>query len=80
MDFPWKEPATLVRVHAEHRDDTTAEILFEGPLLVLAKRVREMQPALRRNLRISLPDRQARPHTFKDDSLKALIDGIPLLG
>lgn len=79
MDFPWKESATLIRMPADEKDEQTNEILFEGPLLVLAKRVKAMKPLERKRLKISLPDRQTRPHTFKDDSLTALIDGIPFL-
>jgi hypothetical protein len=75
MDFPWTEAAT-----AEQKDDEANELLFEGSLLSMAKRVRAMRPIERRRLKISLPDRIVRPHTFKDDSLTALIDDIPLTG
>jgi hypothetical protein len=80
MDFPWTEAATLVRMPAEQKDDEANELLFEGSLLSMAKRVRAMRPIERRRLKISLPDRIVRPHTFKDDSLTALIDDIPLTG
>lgn len=41
MNFPWKENATLVRMAAAGQsDDQSSEILFEGPLLALAIRVR----------------------------------------
>jgi hypothetical protein len=80
MDFPWKEQATLVRMPSiEHTDDQSCEILFEGSLLALATRVREMKPLSRRGLRLSLPDRKVRPHTFQGDALTALIDRIPHL-
>ena len=80
MSYPWKENATLVRMAAADRTDNQApEILFEGSLIVLAKRVHSLKPLDRRGLRISLPDRQVRPHTFQDDSLTALIDSIPNL-
>jgi hypothetical protein len=74
MDFPWKERATLVRMAAAGQ---SAEILFEGSLLALAEKVRAMKQPDHRGLRLSLPDRQARPHTFQDDALAALIDSIP---
>lgn len=78
MEFPWKEQATLVRLlNVNRADDQTGDILFEGPLLALARTVREMPAVERRGLRISLPDRHVRPHTFQDDSLSALIESIP---
>jgi hypothetical protein len=81
MNFPWKESATLVRTAAAGQpDDQSCKILFEGPLLELAKKVQAMKPLDRRGLRLSLPDRQVRPHTFQDDALSALIESIPKLG
>lgn len=78
MDYPWKEQATLVRMASPWpSDDQTCEILFESSLLALAIKVREMKSNDRRNLRLSLPDRQVRPHTFQGDALTALIDRIP---
>jgi hypothetical protein len=78
MDFPWKEQATLVRMAGvEQVDDQSCEILFEGSLLAMATRVRDMKPAQRKRLRLSIPDRQVRPHTFQGDALTALIDRIP---
>lgn len=77
MNFPWKENATLVRTAAAGwGDDQSSEILFEGPLLALAKKVQAMKPIDRRGLRLSLPDRHVRPHTFQDDALAALVDSI----
>jgi len=78
MNFPWNENATLVRtVGASQPDDQSATILFEGPLLALAMKVRAMKPGDRRGLRLSLPDRHVRPRTFQDDALTALVDSIP---
>ncbi len=78
MNFPWKENATLVRTPASGQaDDQSSEILFEGPLLELAKRVQSMKPVDRRGLRLSLPDRHVRPHTFQDGALSVLVDSIP---
>lgn len=78
MELPWKENATLVRMaSAAQPDDQSCEILFEGPLLALAKRLRAMKPLERRGLRVSLPDRHVRPHTFQEDGLAALIENIP---
>jgi len=78
MNFPWKENATLVRTAAAGRaDDQSSEILFEGPLLAVAKKVQAIKPLDRRGLRLSLPDRHVRPHTFQDDALTALVDSIP---
>lgn len=78
MNFPWKENATLVRTGvAGQSDDQSSEILFEGPLLSLAMRIKAMKAVDRRGLRLSLPDRHVRPHTFQDDALAALIDSIP---
>lgn len=78
MNFPWNENATLVRTAAAGKpDDQSSEILFEGPLLALAKKVQAMKPTDRRGLRLSLPDRPVRPHTFQDGALVALIDSIP---
>ena len=78
MNFPWKENATLVRTAAAGQlGDQSSELLFEGPLLALAIRVKAMKSVDRRGLRLSLPDRHVRPHTFQDDALAALIDSIP---
>jgi hypothetical protein len=81
MNFPWKENATLVRtVAADQPDDQSSEILFEGPLLELAKKVQAMKPLDRRGLRLSLPDRNVRPRTFQDEALLALVESIPRFG
>jgi hypothetical protein len=81
MKFPWKENATLVRTAAAGQvDDQSCEILSEGPLLELAKKVQAMKPLDRRGLRLSLPDRLVRPHTFQDDALSALVESIPRFG
>jgi hypothetical protein len=78
MNFPWKENATLVRMAAAgHSDDQSPEILFEGPLLSLALKVKAMKPLDRRRLRLSLPDRGVRPRSFQDEALAALVDNIP---
>ena len=78
MEFPWEEHATLVRMAAAGQtDDQSTEILFEGSLLALAKKVQSMNQADRRGLRLSLPDRHVRPHTFQDDAWAALVDSIP---
>ena len=78
MDFPWNEEATLVRLmKVEFADDQSTEILFEGPLITVARRVLAMKPGERKGLRLSLPNRQVRPHTFQDDALAALIEHIP---
>lgn len=78
MQFPWNEQATLIRlVKADSSDDQEAEILFEGSLLTLTKKVRAMPAIERRGLRMSLPDSQVRPHTFQDETLTALIENIP---
>lgn len=78
MTFPWKENATLVRTAAAGQpDDQSTIILFEGPLLALAMKVQAMKPLDRRGLRLSLPDRHIRPHTFPDDASAALVDSIP---
>jgi hypothetical protein len=78
IDFPWKEQATLVRfLSVDKPHDQASEILFEGPLLAVAQRVRAMPARERRGLRLSLPDRHARPHSFQDDALTALIENLP---
>jgi hypothetical protein len=80
MNFPWKEKATLVRTAAAGQsDDQSCEILFEGPLLEVAKKVQAMKALDRRGLHLSLPDRHIRPHTFQDDALSALVESIPRL-
>ena len=81
MNFPWKENATLVRIGSVNQvGDQSSEILFEGTLLALAKKVHAMKPLDRRGLRLSLPDRHVRPHTFQDEALAALIESIPRFG
>lgn len=76
-DFPWTERATLVRVAAAGRpDDQSSVILFEGSLLAMALKVRAMKARDRQGLRLSLPDRQVRPHTFQDATLSMLVDSI----
>jgi hypothetical protein len=68
MAFPWTEQATLVRLTAaSETDDQNSEVLFEGPLLALARRVRQMKPQDLQRLRLSLPDRTIRPYTFQGD-------------
>jgi hypothetical protein len=80
IDYPWKEQATLVRVFDGGKSGgQTNEILFEGPLLALAEKVRAMPAVERRGLRMSLPDRHVRPYTFQDAALSALIENIPSL-
>jgi hypothetical protein len=39
-----------------------------------------MAPLDRRGLRLSLPARPVRPHTFQDDVLAALVGSIPRVG
>lgn len=81
MNYPWNEHATLVRFRkGDNTDDQASEILSEGSLLSLAKKVRSMKAIERRGLRMSLPDRHVRPHTFQDESLLALIENIPEKG
>ena len=78
MDVPWKEAATLVRMpKSEQTDDQSSEILFEGSLFALVLKVCDMKASDRRGLRLSLPDRQVRPHSFHGEALTALIDRIP---
>jgi hypothetical protein len=78
MDFPWNEEANLVRlIEVEFADDHSTKILFEGPLITVARRVLAMKPSERKGLRLSLPNRQVRPYTFQDDALAALIEHIP---
>lgn len=62
---------------AGQTDDQSTELLFEGSLLALAKKVQAMKRPERRGLRLSLPDRHVRPHTFQDEALSALVDSIP---
>ena len=81
MNYPWNEQATLVRMASTAlADDQSCEILFESSLLALAIKVRDMKSSDRRGLRLSLPDRQVRPHTFQGEALTALIDRIPRPG
>jgi hypothetical protein len=77
MEYSWTEAATLVRMPSAQNDDEASELLFEGTLFAMAHKVRAMKPIERRHLKVSFPNRLVRPHTFKDDSLTALIDDIP---
>ena len=78
MKFSWKENATLVRMAAAGQmDDQTSIILFEGPLLAPALKVKAMEPLDRRGLPLSLPDQDVRLRTFQDEALAALVDNIP---
>jgi hypothetical protein len=66
MDFPWTERATLVRIlKSDTADQRAKEVLFEGSLLDLVKRIRSMRATERHGLRLTLPDGHARPHTFQ---------------
>jgi hypothetical protein len=47
--------------------------------LRIGGKVRAMPAVERRGLRMSLPDRHLRPHTFQDDALSALVENIPSL-
>lgn len=81
MDVPWNEQATIVRMAGKSHAgvDEDVEVLFEGPLRDMVKRAKAMTRSERRRLRISLPDRRVRPHSFQDDAIEALIDALPLL-
>lgn len=81
MDVPWNEQATLIRMAGKSHTglDEEAEVLFEGPLLDMVKRVKAMIRSERRRLRISMPDRRVRPHTFQDAGIDALIDKLPVV-
>jgi hypothetical protein len=70
MSFSWKENATLVRTAAAGQmDDQSSTALFEGLLSALALKVRTMKPIQRCGMRLPLPNRQVRPHTFRDGAL-----------
>ena len=78
VDFPWTERATLVRIlKSDTADQRAKEVLFEGSLLDLVKRIRSMRATERHGLRLTLPDGHARPHTFQAESLSALVESIP---
>lgn len=80
MDVPWNEQATMVRMAGKSLTGAAedVEVLFEGPLRDMAKRAKAMTHSERRRLRISLPDRRVRPHSFQDAAIDALIDALPL--
>ncbi len=78
-DMPWTESATLVRL-AQGSDDTGTEILFEGTLEQMTRRVTIVPRSKRTGMRISLPDRKVRPHTFEGAALDALVDKLASLG
>lgn len=78
MDFPWKDQATLVRITpGQSFDGYSGEILFEGTLLAMTRKVRDMKRDQRKGLRISLPDRHVRPNSFQDEALSSLIESMP---
>jgi len=79
MDIPWKENATLVRMAGTSTtgDEEDVQILFEGPLSAMVARVRGMSPLERKRLRISLPDRNARPNSFQNEAITMLMDKLP---
>lgn len=71
-EIPWRDRATLVRLGI--RSDDTAEILFEGTLAQMVRRVSLKSSAERSRLRISLPDRRVRPFSFEGAALTTLIE------
>lgn len=75
MDIPWGENATVVRMAGKSMAgvEEDGEMLFEGPLLTVVSLVRDMKPPNRDRLRISLPDRQARPHSFQKEAIHMLL-------
>jgi hypothetical protein len=78
MDTPWQDQATLIRMTSEvGLDGQVSEILFEGPLLAMVRKVQEINPAGRKRLRIYLPDRHVRPFSFQDEMLLYLLDRAP---
>ncbi len=76
-DMPWTESATLVRL-GKRSHDAEAQILFEGTLEQIARRVANFAVSDRVKLRVSLPDRMVRPHTFEGSTLDALVDKVEL--
>ncbi|HXH15410.1 MAG TPA: hypothetical protein VNJ10_04700 [Sphingomonas sp.] len=79
MDFPWKENGTLVRqISASASGDESGEILFEGTLLAMVRKVRAIDRNDRKGLRISMPDRHVRPYSFQGEALSSLVENMPL--
>lgn len=80
MDIPWNEHATMIRMAGKSHTgiDEEVEVLFEGPLRDMVKRVKAMTRSERKRLRISMPDRRVRPHSFQDAAIDALIDKLPV--
>ena len=77
MDIPWKEQATVVRTGRGHHASDDNEMLFEGPLIVVAAAIRKLPATERQRLRVSFPNRRVPPYSVQGAPLKQLLDGIP---
>ena len=64
-------------LNGRNRGDEIGDILFEGTLLGMAIKAKDIAKEARSGLRISLPDRRVRPYSFQDEALSNLIDNIP---
>ena len=74
VEIPWREIATAVRIPAIGGGTSgEATILFEGPLEMVAQKLSEWPKKDLTAVRISLPDRTAKPHTFEGQTLSDLI-------
>lgn len=72
--IPWNDAATVVQYDASGFEPT---ILYQGVLREVVERLKNNPGVARSRIRISLPDRGARPYFFDGHALKALLDQVP---
>ena len=77
MDIPWEEQATVVRTGRGYNESDDSEMLFEGPLIIVAAAIRKLSVTERQRLRVSFPNRRVPPYSVQGAPLKQLLDGIP---
>lgn len=71
---PWNEIATAVRMNVPGGSTATEpSILFEGPLHIVVEKLADWPRRDLDAVRVSLPDRNARPHSFEGQLLFDLI-------
>jgi hypothetical protein len=76
-NVPWSEPATAIS-RSMGASEFSATVLFEGTLLQVALALSKRSRTDLKNVRVSLPERQAAPRTFEGDALYALLDRAAL--
>ncbi len=73
--YPWSDTAVAVG----SGEEGFSEVLVEGTLLQVAVWLKEQPAKVRDSCRVSLPDRGARPFSFRGDDIRTLVVCAPWL-